>query len=263
MRSPLTLLAGGLGLVGCLAAGALVWPVISSYLQRPGGVEAIPETRFDRTALRTSLASSDLALGDEAFVRIFKREHRLELWLRPEGRERFALFRSYDICTWSGDLGPKLKEGDKQSPEGFYRVALNQLNPASRHHLAFNLGFPNAYDRSLGRSGSFLMVHGGCSSVGCFAMTDARIDEIYAVIESALERGQREIDIAIYPFELTEMALQSEAASPWLGFWQNLKEGFDLFEREGVPPRVAACDGRYVFGGQAVGANCTPITGWV
>jgi murein L,D-transpeptidase YafK len=263
VRSPLVYFAAGLSLVGCLAVGALVWPALSSYLHRPTGVDTISEPTFDRTPLHANLAEAGLRLGDEAFVRIFKREHRLELWLKPEGGERFALFRSYDICTWSGALGPKLKEGDHQSPEGFYRVSLKQLNPNSRHHLAFNLGFPNAYDLSLGRTGSFLMVHGGCSSVGCFAMTDQRIDEIYAVVEAALGRGQREVDVAIYPFEFSETALQAEAHSPWLGFWQNLKAGDDLFTREGAPPRVATRAGRYVFGDDATGPGCTPISGWV
>lgn len=262
-HSPLTFLAAGLGLVGCLAVGTLVWPGLSSYLHRPNGVDTISEPAFDRAPLRNGLAEAGFAMGDDAFVRIFKREHRLELWMKPEGGERFALFRSYDICTWSGALGPKIKEGDLQSPEGFYRVALRQLNPHSRHHLAFNLGFPNAYDTSLGRTGSFLMVHGGCSSVGCFAMTDAHIDEIYAVIEAALARGQREVDVAIYPFELSETALEAEARSPWLSFWQNLKSGDDLFARDGVPPRVAACDGHYVFGPEATGPGCAPIAGWV
>ena len=146
---------------------------------------------------------------------------------------------------------------------GFYRVARKQLNPNSRHHLAFNIGFPNALDQELGRTGSFLMVHGGCTSVGCYAMTDAQIDEIYAVIEAAFDRGQDEVDVSIFPFRMTETAIEATAQSEWSGFWRNLKQGFDLFERDGTPPKVAACNGTYVFGGDALAPGCRPITGWV
>ena len=217
---------------------------------------------FDRSALRMELADHGFSLGDEAHVRIYKRERVLEMWMR-QGDGRFALFKSYPICNFSGDLGPKLKEGDRQAPEGFYRVAGKQLNPHSRHHLAFNLGFPNAVDRQLERTGSALMVHGGCSSVGCFAMTDAQIDEIYAVVEAALQHGQSEIDVAIFPFHMTDAALADAAKSNWAPFWQNLKQGSDLFDSAGTPPQVAACDGRYVFGDAAMQPGCTPISGWV
>jgi murein L,D-transpeptidase YafK len=255
-------LAAGLSLVGCLAVAGLVWPVLSSYLADLRGDREITEPTFDRSKLRADLASAGFSLGDEAYVRIFKREHLLELWMRgADGR--FQLFRSYEVCRYSGGLGPKLAEGDRQAPEGFYRVARAQLNPNSRHHLAFNIGFPNALDKELGRTGSFLMVHGGCTSVGCYAMTDAQIDEIYTVLEAALDRGQREVDVSIFPFRMTETALQAAGRSEWSPFWRNLKEGFDLFEREGAPPKVAACKGSYVFGSDAHGSECKPISGWV
>lgn len=252
----------GLSLVGCLAIAGLVWPVVSGYFASPRGDKEISEPKYDRSKLRVDLASAGFSMGDAAYVRIFKREHLLELWMKTaEGR--FELFRSYAICKYSGDLGPKLAEGDRQAPEGFYRVSRAQLNPNSRHHLAFNIGFPNALDTELGRTGSFLMVHGGCTSIGCYAMTDAQIDEIYAVVEAALENGQREVDVSIFPFRMTETALQATAQSEWSPFWQNLKEGFDLFEREGAPPKVAACKGSYVFGGDALGPDCKIISGWV
>ena len=195
-------------------------------------------------------------------MRIYKREHRLELWLEGAGG-RFALFRAYDICRYSGQLGPKLAEGDRQAPEGFYRVAKAQLNPRSRHHLAFNIGFPNAFDKAHGRTGSFLMVHGGCTSVGCYAMTDAQIDEIYAVVAAALDAGQGEVDVSIFPFRMTAAALRASTSSEWSGFWANLKQGYDLFVQQGVPPPVAVCGGSYVFGSAARAPGCTPISGWV
>ena len=221
-----------------------------------------PPARYDRAKLYGEMGAQGFAPGDQAHIRIFKRERTLELWLKkPQGQ--FVLFKDYPICNFSGGLGPKLKEGDRQAPEGFYRVAMKQLNPHSRHHLAFNLGFPNAYDRELERTGSALMVHGGCTSVGCFAMTDAQIDEIYAVVEAALHRGQAEVDVSIFPFRLTATALAAEAHSAWMPFWQNLKQGSDLFEATGAPPRVAACAGTYVFNESAVGPGCIPIAGWV
>lgn len=219
------------------------------------------EGPFDRGVLLADLASAGFALGDPAFIRIFKREARLELWLGGEGR--FQLFRSYPICTFSGELGPKLREGDRQSPEGFYRVARRQLNPFSRHHLAFNLGFPNAFDRQHGRTGSALMVHGGCSSIGCYAMTDEKIDEIYALVEAAIAGGQGEVDVHIFPFRMTSEALAAERGHPAASFWANLADGFRRFEASGVPPSIAACDGVYRFGADADAEGCEPIRGWV
>ena len=261
MNRALAASIAGLCLVGALAVGGLVWPVLSGKLLSRGDIE-IADPQYDRTKLNADLASAGLELGDAAYVRIFKREHLLELWMKS-GDGGFELFRSYPICKYSGELGPKLAEGDRQAPEGFYRVARKQLNPNSRHHLAFNIGFPNARDQELGRTGSFLMVHGGCTSVGCYAMTDAQIDEIYAVIEAALDRGQGEVDVSIFPFRMTETALQATAASENSPFWQNLKQGFDLFEQQKAPPKVAACKGSYVFGDDALGSDCKPITGWV
>ena len=264
MNRPLGLFAAGLVVVSLLWALGIAWPQSRGYSDvfdwlRDRSISDAP--KYDRQQLSADLRAADFALGEEAYVRIFKRERLLELWMRRDGG-RFALFRAYPICTYSGTLGPKLAEGDQQAPEGFYRVAKTQLNPKSRHHLAFNLGFPNALDRGLGRTGSALMVHGGCTSIGCYAMTDAQIDEIYAVVEAALTHGQNEVDVSIFPFQLTETALQSETGSQWLPFWRNLKQGFDRFEADRLPPRVAVCKDAYVFGDDAAGESCTPITGW-
>lgn len=262
MNRALTAFVVGLCLVGVMAAGGLLWPVLTSHLHGPRGDKEISQPTYDRTKLHADLVSAGFSMGDEAYVRIFKREHLLELWMKSADG-RFELFRSYAICKYSGDLGPKLAEGDRQAPEGFYRVARAQLNPNSRHHLAFNIGFPNALDKDLGRTGSFLMVHGGCTSIGCYAMTDQQIDEIYAVLEAAMDNGQREVDVSIFPFRMTETALQATSRSEWSPFWENLKQGFDLFEKDGAPPKVAACNGSYVFGSDALGPGCKPITGWV
>lgn len=221
--------------------------------------QAVTEpSSYDRVPLQAELAAAGLALGRPVHIRIFKAEAVLEAWLAGEDG-RYRLFKTYPICTFSGELGPKLAEGDRQAPEGFYKVSALQLNPNSRHHLAFNLGFPNAYDRQLGRTGSFLMVHGGCSSVGCYAMTDPMIDEIYAMVEAAQRAGQAEVDVHAFPFRLTAATLAAQADSPWHGFWANLGEGAARFEATGRPPEVYACNGRYVF---EQGAGCEPIRGW-
>jgi len=211
--------------------------------------------------------------GAQVYVRIFKREGALELWMK--NGDRFALYKSYPICKWSGKLGPKLAYADYQSPEGFYSVSAKQLNPHSAYHLAFDVGYPNAYDRRHGYTGNKIMVHGDCKSVGCFAMTNAGIDEIYGFVASALASGQKEVPVHIFPFRMTEEAIAREngnsggsilafldSGAPhadWSGFWHNLKEGYDLFERSHVPPTAYACGDRYEF--SAAGGSCSRIAG--
>lgn len=195
--------------------------------------------------LEAELSEVGLALGQEVFVRIFKEERILEVWLR--GADHFTLFKTYPICNFSGGLGPKLKEGDRQSPEGFYTVDPSALNPNSSYHLSFNLGFPNPFDRANARTGSYLMVHGRCLSVGCYAMTDAGIEEIYLLVEAALKAGQRHVPVHAFPFKMTEERLAREQDNPWYDFWANLKTGYDLFEEDHYPPPVSVSDKAYVF----------------
>lgn len=195
-------------------------------------------------ALSRDLKPLGLALGNPVFVRIFKREGELELWMA--GRDgSYRLFRTYPICYYSGALGPKRRQGDNQAPEGFYRIARGQLNPASRYHLAFNLGYPNAYERAHGYTGDFLMVHGNCVSIGCYAMGDAAIEEIYTLVDAALSAGQPAFDVHAFPFRLDDAALAAERASPWFDFWSELKPGYDAFERARRPPRVSVQARRY------------------
>ncbi len=184
-------------------------------------------------------------LGDPVLIRIFKKEKTLEVWLRQG--ITYILFKSYSICHHSGDIGPKIREGDKQSPEGFYSVGASQLNPNSDYHLSFNLGFPNEYDRSHKRTGSLLMIHGRCSSIGCFAMADFRMDEIYAIVESAIISGQRQVPVHIFPFRMTKRNMAVHQDSKWIHFWENIKEGYDYFEGHHSPPIVTVQDKRYQF----------------
>ena len=170
-----------------------------------------------RPALVAALEADGLSLGAPIFLRIFKQENELEVWL--ENGSSFELFRTYPICKYSGSLGPKLQQGDWQAPEGFYFVRPRQMNPSSRFHLSFNLGYPNAYDRAHGRTGDFLMVHGRCVSVGCYAMTDPVIDEIWTLADAAFRGGQPFFRVHIFPFRMTpeNMAGEHGAAGPRSG----------------------------------------------
>jgi murein L,D-transpeptidase YafK len=208
------------------------------------------------------LAEKGFALGQPAYLRIFKEEKILEVWMERNGGFELAL--TYPICAWSGQLGPKLKEGDGQSPEGFYLVSRNQLNPHSHYYLALNIGFPNAFDSAAARTGSALMIHGACASIGCYAMTDAGIDDIYAIVDQALSSGQDAVPVHIFPFRMTEQRLAAAAAAPWADFWQNLAMGESLFKPGGQPPQAYSCSGRYGFaaGGTAAPTGCSPVIGW-
>lgn len=197
--------------------------------------------------LESELAAKGFRLGLPVFIRIFKLPGELEVWLGKN--DRFHLFKSYPICSYSGYLGPKLREGDWQSPEGFYGVTAEKLNPQSSYHLSFNIGYPNEFDRTLKRNGGNIMVHGSCSSMGCFAMTDYRIEEIYTLVHAAIAGGQNSVAVHVFPFPLTAANLEKFRLSPWFGFWSNLREGFELFERTGQVPEIKVADGRYVVTG--------------
>ena len=209
---------------------------------RAGGRAAAAARRV-QPELERDLAAAGLRLGDPVFVRIFKHESELEVWVRSD--DRYALFRTWPICTWSGELGPKLRQGDRQSPEGFYSVGRSQLNPASRFHLSFNLGYPNAYDRAHGRTGDFLMVHGNCVSIGCYAMGDAQIEQIYTLLAAALDNGQARADVHVFPFRFDRPPQADWRAQRWGEFWADLEQGFDAFERTRVPPRIEVRQKRY------------------
>jgi murein L,D-transpeptidase YafK len=191
------------------------------------------------------LGKKGMDAGSPIFVRIFKEESELEVWkARADGR--FYHFKTYPICNWSGDLGPKLQQGDKQAPEGFYAIGPEQMKPDSQFHLAFNMGYPNAYDKSQGRTGQYLMVHGKCKSAGCYAMTDALVEEIYALAREAFKGGQPSFQVHAFPFRMTDEKLARYRRHKWFGFWQTMKEGYDYFEVNRVPPAVAVCERRYV-----------------
>lgn len=183
--------------------------------------------------------------GAPIFVRIFKEESELEVWkARDDGR--FYHFKTYPICNWSGSIGPKKEYGDRQAPEGFYRVTARQMNPNSQYYLAFNLGYPNAYDRALQRTGDALMVHGKCKSAGCYAMTDALMEEIYGLAREALKGGQDGFEVHAFPFRMTAENMVRHKDDANYKFWKTLKQGYDFFEQYRLPPSIAVCERRYL-----------------
>jgi murein L,D-transpeptidase YafK len=208
--------------------------------------EQTARTGSVRAATLRAMDKLNMDRAAPVLIRIYKEDSTLEVW-KQNRTGRFALLSTYPICKYSGNLGPKIATGDYQAPEGFYDITPDQMNPTSTEYLAFNTGFPNAYDRSLGRTGSFLMVHGGCRSVGCYAMTDAGIEDIYGLVDEAFKGGQDKVQLQAFPFRLTAQNIARHAGDPNIPFWEMLRTGSDAFHATGRPPTVAVCERRYVF----------------
>ncbi|WP_423415937.1 murein L,D-transpeptidase family protein [Hyphomicrobium sp. B1] len=191
------------------------------------------------------LAKKGMQPGSPVFIRVFKEESELEVWKqRDDGR--FYHFKTYPICNWSGAIGPKERYADRQAPEGFYTITPALMNPNSKYYLSFNLGYPNAYDKSWGRTGDSVMVHGNCRSAGCYAMTDALMEEIYGLTREALKAGQPSFQLHAYPFRMTDARMAKEKHNKWYGFWKTMKQGYDYFEKYRIPPAITVCERRYV-----------------
>lgn len=243
MKSPFASLAAvaafGLVLAGCNdgSTGSRHWVPISGELQ---GL----------------MAQKGMTRQSPVLIRSFKKEAEMEIW--KQGADgKYALLKTFPICRWSGQLGPKVREGDRQAPEGFYNITPAQMNPNSSFHLSFDTGFPNNFDRQLGRTGSFLMVHGACSSRGCFSMTDKQIEDIYALVREAHSGGQRAVQMQSFPFRMTAENLAKHRYDPHMAFWKQLKEGNDHFEVTQAEPKVNVCGGRYTFN---TDASCSPAS---
>ncbi len=234
-----------LGAFAGAAGYALRHKMPTSLVEKSGLLDNIVEIRaLHLPRLAHELAEQGLSIGTPVYVRIFKEENQLELWVASNAG--YEMFRSYPICNFSGALGPKLQEGDHQSPEGFYEVRASALNPRSAFHLSFDLGFPNAYDHAQGRTGSHLMVHGNCVSVGCYAMTDSGIEEIYLLIEASLNAGHPYVPVHAFPFRPTQERLDEESENQWFDFWSDLAPAYHEFQQSRLPPRISLQDGRYL-----------------
>jgi murein L,D-transpeptidase YafK len=215
-------------------------------------VAQIPSSNRSKAAIakvtpriEKELEEKSLSYGAQVFARIFKESKELEVWLKKG--QAFEHFKTYSICTYGSEgLGPKVKQGDGKAPEGFYLITPQSMNPVSSFHLALNLGYPNAYDRAHKRTGSALMIHGNCVSIGCYAMTDQKIEEIFSLVDAAFRNGQASIQIHIFPFRMTDKNISRHAGSKWVSFWQNLKDGYDYFEEKHIPPDIKLENKRYI-----------------
>ena len=219
---------------------------------RKGGAEAPVAPRLVKV-----MQTKGMPRNSPILARVFKEENKVEIW-KQKSNGRYDLLAAYDICKMSGKLGPKFIEGDRQSPEGFYTVRPHQMNPNSRYHLAFNIGYPNTFDRAHGRTGSNLMVHGACSSSGCFSMNDGQMTEIYALARDSFRGGQNEFQIQSFPFRMTAANMARYRTDPNYEFWKMLKVGYDNFEITKVPPKVDVCEKRYVFNAVTDGSPLSP-----
>src|SRR5712691_1741979 len=224
-------IAGAMALAGCETDGVSV----PERALKPLSREMVGE-----------LEKKSMPKESPILVRLFKQEAELEVWKQDSGG-RFALLKTYPICRWSGELGPKIKEGDRQAPEGFYTITPAQMNPNSNYYLAVNIGFPNEFDRAHARTGAFLMIHGDCSSRGCYAMTDEQISEIYSLARESFFGGQHSFQVQAYPFRMTAVNLARHRNNPNLPFWKMLKQGSDHFEVTRLEPKVDVCEKHYVF----------------
>lgn len=252
IRSPLAralLVSVALGaasaLGGCNTNGVLP---VSEKATRPLSEKMVAE-----------IESKNMDKDSPILIRAFKEESELEVW-KQDRTGRFALLKTYPICRWSGELGPKIKEGDRQAPEGFYNITPGQMNPNSQYYLSFDLGYPNAFDRAHGRTGAQLMVHGDCSSRGCYSMTDEQISEIYALGRDSFFGGQKSFQVQAYPFRMTPKNLAKHRNNPHMAFWKMLKRGNDHFEVSHLEPRVNVCEKRYVFDAQSPGDPTRPLS---
>lgn len=247
-----------------LAAVAAVAAIAACYLwavpAKDAGVEIVRRLRSGparakaaaervRPHLERDLTSKGLRFGDPVFLRAFKEEEELEMWIRNRSTGKYDLFRTWRIAAMCGKLGPKLAEGDGQVPEGFYHVPPRAMNPNSNYHLAFNIGYPNEYDRQHGRDGSFIMIHGSTVSIGCLAMTDEKIEEIYTLCDAAHTNGQEFFRVHLFPFRMSPARMEKAKDSEWTGFWNELRPGYDWFEKHRVPPEVTVKDKAYRFSG--------------
>jgi murein L,D-transpeptidase YafK len=230
-------IASALALAGCDTDGVL-----------PNGRALAPLS----DKMLADIEQKGMSKESPILVRLFKEEAELEVW-KQDNSGRFALLKTYPICRWSGELGPKMTKGDRQAPEGFYMITPGLMNPNSNYYLAINTGFPNAYDRANGRTGDFLMIHGDCSSAGCYAMTDEQIAEIYALARESFFGGQRAFQIQAYPFHMTPLNMAKHRNSPHMAFWRMLKEGYDHFEVSRLEPKVDVCEKHYVFDAESTG----------
>lgn len=249
-----TMVVTMLGMIGMLMAMPVVPTVISSTVP---AAEAKQTSSRAENAIRTTgpdiirtATGLGARLGAPVYLRALKEERKLEVWMQSKSNT-WVLYKTFDVCAASGSTGPKIAQGDKQVPEGFYRIRARDLNPMSQYHLSMDIGYPNAYDRAHGRTGGDIMIHGDCVSVGCLALgvDNRQIEELYTIVSAALAAGQREVPVHVFPFRMTDAAMTKASSSPHAPFWRMIKEGWDVFETTRQIPQVDVVGRSYVFRG--------------
>jgi murein L,D-transpeptidase YafK len=238
------------GYIRTLMASAALAAVVALAGCETDGLRSGKAMKELSPEMKAELTQKNMPIESPILVRLFKQEAELEVWKQDAGG-RYELLKTYPICRWSGELGPKIREGDRQAPEGFYNITPASMNPNSQFYLSINTGYPNAFDRSHQRTGAALMIHGDCSSRGCYAMTDDQISEIYALARESFFGGQRSLQLQAYPFRMTPANFAKHRNNPNIAFWKMLKEGNDHFEVTHQEPKVEFCDKRYVFNPEA------------
>ncbi|HAD82265.1 TPA: hypothetical protein DCG35_07315 [Candidatus Edwardsbacteria bacterium] len=242
----------GISLWLCLTSAAMAQPAFKQrQLQYPRVRAAFVEKE---PLLKAKFSEKELAYPPaNIFLRIFKNEKQVEVWV-GSGQNGYQLAEIYDICSSSGGLGPKRARGDRQVPEGFYHIS--HFNPASSFHLSLGLSYPNRSDRILKKGsdpGGSIYIHGDCVTIGCIPITDDRIKELYVLAVEARAAGQARIPVHVFPARLDSLnfaALQREYAGDGalIGFWENLKTGYDRFQSSGRVPKVTIDNkGKYLF----------------
>jgi murein L,D-transpeptidase YafK len=216
-----------------MTSALLVWTMMTSPVL---GADRVSRARESRLAdLDALVAKAGLKRPlDEVYLRVFKEEAELELWAGRAGQS-MVLLKTFPICAASGVLGPKREEGDLQVPEGFYEVP--EFNATSSYHLAMKVSYPNASDRIRGHRthpGGLIYLHGECASIGCIAIRNEPIEEVYLL---SLEARRRPIHLDIYPFRFTAERLA--APTPHQSFWKELYAGDLEFQRTLRPPKVS------------------------
>lgn len=205
-------------------------------------------------SLKKDMAEKEIdAMAFEMFIRIFKQEEKLEMWLKDKKSNAYKLFKTYEICESSGVLGPKRKQGDGQVPEGFYNVSA--FNPYSSYYLSLGVSYPNTSDKIIGKGnlGGDIMIHGNCVTIGCIPLTDVYIKEVYVLAIEARNAGQQSIPIHIFPMKLDTKGFsylkeEYDTNLSLLEFWKNLKTGYDLFEEKKLIPKITVDKmGKYLF----------------
>jgi murein L,D-transpeptidase YafK len=198
------------------------------------------------TALINASESVDTKATSPVLIRIFKQSNELELW-RKNSKGYYVLVNTFTVCAYSGDLGPKKKQGDRQAPEGFYTIGASQLNYHSIRFLSLDTGFPNAYDRSHKSTGSSLMIHGGCDSAGCYAIEDAPMQDLFAAVRDALHAGQKSVQLHVYPFRMSAINMLVNQDNQHDDFWHQLKQGYDKFDLTRQELNVTVVNKRYII----------------